>query len=318
MPKPDTPATITGRSSNNTAAQTGHDQSVSIDSGGPHRQPVDVLTVTLMLFASLLHASWHGLVKSGADQTVNLAGMGLVASIPAALVIPFVAMPPTAVWPVLTISACLHIGYKYCVVRAYVHGDLGEAFPLARGFVPLFATATAFVTLGQIPSSGQCIGIALISGGLLILTLMHMRQAPRATLLFATAGAGLTVAAYSVLDSYGTKLSGDWLGFAAWLVVLDNMSFLLLSRATRGPALWSILGVMKRRVLLSGVLGLTSFSVFLWALSRNPVGPVSALRETSVLFAIAIGVLLHRETVSPHRIAAGVLIVAGILLIALK
>ena len=62
---------------------------------------------------------------------------------------------------------------------------------------------------------------------------------------------------------------------------------------------------------MSGLLGLLSFSVFLWALSRSPVATVSALRETSVLFAILIGALLHKERFSGQRMAAGVLIVLG-------
>jgi len=48
-------------------------------------------------------------------------------------------------------------------------------------------------------------------------------------------------------------------------------------------------------VLASGLLGILSISVVLWALSRSAVGPVSALRESSVLFATIIGVAVHRE-----------------------
>jgi hypothetical protein len=33
-------------------------------------------------------------------------------------------------------------------------------------------------------------------------------------------------------------------------------------------------------------LGILAFSEYLWALSRSPVGPVTAVREKSVLFAM--------------------------------
>jgi len=279
---------------------------------------VDLLTIALMLFAGLLHASWHALVKSGADQTANLAGMGLVASVAAMATIPFVPTPPPVIWPVLVVSAALHVGYKLCVANAYASADLGQAFPLARGAVPLFATAIAFVTLGQTLDVEQCAGIALISGGLVLLTLERLRGSFNGALLVATTGAGLAVAAYSVVDSYGTRLSGSWIGFTAWLVVLDNVTFLLVGRLIRGQALWATLFAMKRRVIASGLLGLISFGVFMWALSRNPVGSVSALRESSVLFAILIGVLLHQERLSARRISAGILIVMGIVTIAVS
>jgi drug/metabolite transporter (DMT)-like permease len=270
-----------------------------------------------MLLAGLLHAVWHGLVKTSADQTANLAGMGVVASLGALAVIPFVALPAPDAWAVLAFSVALHVAYKLCVAAAYTHGDLGEAFPLARGAVPLFASLIAFTTLGQIPTASQGIGIALVSCGLLMIALARLRGAFNGTLLATAAGAALAVACYSVVDAYGTRVAGHWLSFTAWLIVLDSATFLIVSRLIGGPALWPALAAMKGRVVISGLLGLVSFGIFLWALSRNPVGPVSAMRETSVLFAIAIGTLLHREPFSLLRAAAGGLIVAGIFIIAL-
>jgi uncharacterized membrane protein len=73
---------------------------------------------------------------------------------------------------------------------------------------------------------------------------------------------------------------------------------------------------MKGRVLASGALGLASFCVFLWALSRGPVGAVSALREVSMLFAIGLGALLHQEALSAARLAGALLMVLGVVAIA--
>ena len=270
-----------------------------------------------MLLAALLHAGWHSLVKAGADQSVTLAGMGLVASVAALAALPFVPLPPTMLWPVLAASVALHVGYKLCLARAYAIGDLGEAFPLARGMVPLFATTLAVATLGQVPSLGQSLGIGLVSTGLLMVMLERQRQRqPNWLLWSAAAGAGLAVAGYSVLDAYGIRLFGTWLGFTAWLIVIDNMVFLTLTRLQRGPMLWRQLAATRWRVLASGALGLASFCVFLWALSRGPVGVVSALRETSMLFAIVLGVLLHRETLSVARVAGALLMVSGVAAIA--
>jgi drug/metabolite transporter (DMT)-like permease len=242
---------------------------------------LDHLTITLMLLAALLHAGWHSPVKGGDDQMVTLAGMGMVASVAALAALPLVPLPPAAVWPVLAASVALHVGYKLCLSRAYAHGDLSEAFPLARGMVPLFATAIAYTTLGQVPSTGQALGIAAVSAGILAVMLDHQgrRGAANWRLWAAAAGAGLAVAGYSVLDAYGIRVFGDWLGFTAWLIVVDNIAFLATSRLARGSALWRDLLAMKGRVLASGALGLASFCVFLWALSRGPVGAVSALRE---------------------------------------
>lgn len=278
---------------------------------------VDLLTVALMLFAAILHAAWHGLVKSSDDQIVNLAGMGVVAAIPALALLPFVGLPAPAAWWILIVSTGLHVAYKLCLSSAYARGDLGEAFPLARGGVPLFALAIAFVTLGQVPTAPQWIAIGAISAGLLLIVAERLRGEVSVPLIVAAALAALAVASYSVLDAHGVQVAGNWVTFTAWLIVLDNMTFLAVARHRRGQGLWPALVAMRGRVIVSGLLGLLSFSVFLWALGRSPVAAVSALRETSVLFAILIGAMLHRERWSAQRIAAGCLIVLGIGIIAI-
>jgi drug/metabolite transporter (DMT)-like permease len=270
-----------------------------------------------MLMAGLLHAVWHGLVKGGADQTINLAGMGIVAAVAAMAALPFVPAPPAFIWPALAVSVALHAGYKVCLARAYRMGDLAHAFPLARGTVPLFATAISFVALNQVPDAKQAIGIGLVSIGILALTFETLKGPINRHLLTATFGAGLAVACYSVLDAYGTRAYGEWAGFTAWLIVIDSMCFLVISWGLRGNDLWIGLVRMRWRIVTSGLLGVASFGVFLWALSRNPVGSVSAVRETSILFAILIGSLIYREPMSARRLAGGLIVIAGIFTIAL-
>jgi drug/metabolite transporter (DMT)-like permease len=278
---------------------------------------LDTSTIILLLLASLLHASWHSLVKYGADQVVVLAGMGLVATAVTVCVLPFLSVPPLHVWPVIAGAVVLHVGYKFALARSYAFGDLGQAYPLARGFVPIFSTLIAFVFLSQVPSTNQLFGIALVSVGLIWLSGHAIRRGVDPRLFLAAMVAGCTVAGYSVIDAYGTRLNGDWASFTAWLIVADSATFMVLIYGMRGQRLWGELWRIRRRVLLSGALGLISFSVFLWALSRSPVGPVSALRESSVLFATIIGLVLHRESKSPQKLAAAGLIAGGLFVIAI-
>lgn len=273
---------------------------------------MDALTITLMLLAAVLHASWHSLVKAGANQLLVLTGMCLVSAVAAILVLPFVALPAGPVWPVLVGSVLLHSAYRISLAQAYVHGDLSQAYPLARGLVPLFATGLAFVAMDQLPTPGQMLGIAVVSLGLIGLAGDSMRGGIGGRLLLAAAGAGLTVAGYSVVDAYGTRLAGDWASYTAWLIALDSGSFFLLCWMLQGGRFWPALNRERWRMLVSGLLGLGSFTVFLWALSRGPVGAVSSLRETSVLFATLIGIVLHGERRSLLRIASAAAVMIGI------
>src|SRR5260221_10322423 len=118
-----------------------------------------------MLCAAALHASWHALVKSSGNQLTLLTGMSLVATVVAVIGLPFVAFPSAAVWPVLGASLLVHSGYRFCLAQAYEHGDLGAAYPLARGLVPLLAAGVGVWALGQPLSPGQLLGVAIVSAG---------------------------------------------------------------------------------------------------------------------------------------------------------
>ncbi|HWK96704.1 MAG TPA: DMT family transporter [Pseudolabrys sp.] len=278
---------------------------------------IDSLTIALMLSAALLHASWHALIKSAGNGIAAIAGMGLVAAVVAAAILPFVPFPSAAVWLVIAGSVFLHCGYKLALARSYQFGDLGQAFPLARGLVPLFAAVLAFAVIGEVPKGGQAIGIAVVSAGLIWLAVDSARGGIDRRLFTAAIVAGMTVAGYAVVDAYGARLNGDWLSFTAWLVFVDSGSFFLLILAIQGRRLPEQLWRDRVRTLASGLLGVASFGVFLWALSRSAVGSVAALRESSVLFAAIIGMVWYGEPRSPHRLGAAALIVVGLVTITL-
>ena len=278
---------------------------------------MDPLVIGAVLAASLLHASWHALVKSTTDRLTALAGMNLVAGMAALGFLPFVRVPSGLVFLIIAASVVLHVGYKIGLAALYVRADLGQAYPLARGLTPIMATLLGFITLGQLPKPSVLAGIALVSAGLLALTRENVARRITLTMLGVAAATGLSVAAYSVLDAYGIRLNGDWLGFTAWLVVCDCAVFLAYTFLTQGsPAVLAAWGERWGGVVISGLFGLVSFSVFLWALSRAPVGGVTALRETSVLFAAILGATFLKEAATWLRYAAAVSVMTGVIAIA--
>lgn len=279
---------------------------------------MEPLVIAALLGAALLHASWHALIKNSGDQLIGLAGMNMVSTGFALAALPLVIVPVTAVWPVLLLSVLLHNAYKIGLARLYREGELSQAYPLARGFCPILATLIAFVALGEVPTVLQLFGIVLISCGILTMRLDDKGLRPGPALLFTAFVTGFMVAAYTVLDAYGARISGDWLSFLVWLMFADGLAFVGLISLLRGRTLWVTVGREWRRTLVLGVLGVTAFSVFLWALSRGLTGGVSALRETSVLFASLIGILAFKEGCSPRKMAGILLITLGIIAFAIR
>jgi drug/metabolite transporter (DMT)-like permease len=278
---------------------------------------MEPMVAAAVLAAALLHAAWHALVKASGDQVIALAGMNLVSGTAALALLPFVSVPSTAAGVVIGVSVLLHMAYKLALARLYGRADLSVAYPVARGLTPAMAAIFALVFIGERPSLLAVGGILAISMG--IASVMAGDAASRMSWpAFRSAlVAGSTVAAYSVLDAYGVRVNGDWLGFTVWLVLADSAAFVAFALATRcRPAL----SAWRRgwlRTLVSGLLGTLSFGVFLWALGRAQVGPVAALRETSIVFASLIGMVILRERVTPNRAVSTALAMAGAAALAL-
>jgi drug/metabolite transporter (DMT)-like permease len=90
--------------------------------------------------------------------------------------------------------------------------------------------------------------------------------------------------------------------------------FPLVALFRRPVARWrdrTILG----RGLLAGALSVLAYGIVLWAQARAPLAEVAAIRETSVIFAALIGMIFLKEHFGGRRVAAAVVIAAGIVLI---
>ncbi len=278
---------------------------------------MDLIVVAAMLAASLLHASWHALVKTSGDRVVALAGMNLVSGVVALTLLPMAGILPAPAYAVIAGSVVLHGAYKIALARLYRLSDLGQAYPLARGFTPLIAAALAFAFIGEVPAAGALVGLLLVSAGIAALGFERGESRPPLAALGAALITGTTVACYSVVDAYGVRMVGNWLSFTVWLVAADSLSFVGYALATRGAGTLRAWKDGWQRVMVSGILGIASFGVFMWALGEAAVGPVSALRETSVLFAAIIGAVALRERAGWLRFTSAGTVMAGVGLIAL-
>ena len=61
------------------------------------------------------------------------------------------------------------------------------------------------------------------------------------------------------------------------------------------------------------VASLSSYGIALWAMTQAPVAAVSALRETSVLFAVLLGAWFLKERFNLQRIVGAGIILCGVM-----
>jgi drug/metabolite transporter (DMT)-like permease len=125
----------------------------------------------------------------------------------------------------------------------------------------------------------------------------------------------LTICTYSVVDGIGARLSGAPAGYVLWLFVGMAATLLPYALARRGVAAFRDIGRFWPRGLAGGVMQIASYGTVLWAMTLAPIAVVAALRETSVLFGAAIAVVALKEPLRAARVAAALLIVAGLIAI---
>src|SRR4051812_10258504 len=258
----------------------------------------------------MLHAGWNAVVKLGLDRFSSILLLGLVEGGIALLLVPVFGLPAPAAWPWVLLGSALHSGYKLFLIRAYGHGDLSQVYPLARGTAPLIVTIASALFLHEAPPLLRIAAVLAIAGGIM---LMAGGGLSRTALLWALGTACFT-ASYTMADGVGARRAGDASAFAMWMFALDGLVMLGFGLATRGRGAIAALRPAWRSGAAAGAMSLGSYWIAIWAFTQAPLAMVSALRETSVLFALLIAFFLLKESVERRRWLAGALIMAGIVL----
>lgn len=277
--------------------------------------------VLAVLLGALLHAAWNALVKSSGDSQLDLALLHVMGALVALPLLALSGLPPPAAWPYLAASLLIHVAYYITLNGAYRHGELGSTYPIMRGSAPLLVALAAAALLGETPSPLAWLGIGAVTLGVLLVGLSR----PAATLhhgralAYALANAAV-IAAYTLVDGQGVRVTvaqgAGALSYVLLLTVLDGVPYPTLVVARRSaPARRALLAYARRRwplAMLGGLASLASYGIALWAMTRAPVAVVSALRETSVLFASALSVWVLKERFGWQRVLGAAVIVGGV------
>lgn len=276
---------------------------------------LDPTLVGLVLLAAFFHATWNAIVKSDRDRLAAFGLVMLAGSILGLAALPFVPSPDRASWPYLAGSMIVHNFYYFFLLRAYAHGDLSHVYPIARGLGPLIVAALSGRLAGEYLGVVEALGVGCVSGG--VASLAFGSGWPRGgewrPVLYA-AGTGLAIAAYTLFDGLGVRQSQQPLGYIVWLNILEGPWVFAAAVWLRGRKLLPYLATQWWRGAAGGVVATLAYAIAVYAMSRGALAYVATLRETSVLFATAMGSVLLGESFGGRRIAAAALVVAGLLM----
>ena len=271
--------------------------------------------VTIVLLAAALHAGWNTLIKISGDRVAVMAFVTLAGSFISLLFLPFVEGPDPTSWPLLALTILLHTGYHFFLPVAYDHGDLGQIYPIARGSAPLLVTVGAIFFAGEYLDWVSLLGVICLAVGVMTLAFdkgIGVTMKPKAVLY--AMGTGLCIAAYTVVDGLGARQAGSVLGFAVWLTIGDGLLTFLLALIWKKSAIWRVARANLTTGIIGGAMQVSAYWIIVWALALAPMGMVSGLRETSVLFAALISTFVLKEGFGVWRFISASFVTFGLIL----
>jgi multidrug transporter EmrE-like cation transporter len=279
-----------------------------------HLHLTAALTV-IVVAAGVLHACWNALIARLDDRLMAFGALSIAMTVGGVLTLALTGLPYRAAIAFAVCSGAIHIGYDLALMNSYRIGAYNQVYPIARGTSPLVVAVAAYFVAGEHLGAIPLAGIAVLAAGLMSLALSAGRLT-RGDLpaVGAAVLTGLVIAAYTVVDGLGVRQAHDPFAYAGLLFLLQGPPLMLAALTRRPLRAWRDVALVSRG-LAAGALAFVAYGIVLWAQLRAPLAEVAAVRETSVIFAALIGMVVLRERFGARRVAAAAVIAAGILLI---
>lgn len=271
-----------------------------------------------VLLAALLHAVWNSLVKGGNDKYLNMSAVAFGYVPISAISLLIVPIPAIESWPYILSSMFLHAGYMAFLLRSYHHGDLTQTYPIARGSAPLMVAVVSVFILGVTLSAFEVLSLLFIGAGIMSLSLVRKESGLRNTHAVQMALiTGAFIAAYSINDGLGVRVSGSPVGYFAATALGVAMIWGIGTVWVRPDAFIAVSTKARATFLIGGNASFVAYVLIVWAFTQAPIALVSALRETSIIFALLIGVGFLKEKLDLAKVTSTFMTLIGVVLLRL-
>lgn len=295
----------------------------------------------LVLASAALHAWWSVWIKGSRDPVAfNFLQLlpGAIAAIALLLAVPSTRVVDADFWRWVAAASVCHGLYMYWMGRALRVADLSIVYPIARS-TPAILPFFAVPLLGEEVSGLGMLAIATVVAG------MWLVQTRGEFSLAAFAVPGAAFAALTLLATVGyaitdkaAMLALDRASDGNWEIVLPRSVYYFLltslggtlgmlpalalehfrTAPDRGHKLDLSIDALRRELpqaLRAAAISLIGYSLILEALRTAQASYVVAVRQASVLFAVALGALWLGEAPGRPRVIGACIIAAGVALL---
>ena len=275
---------------------------------------MDPIVFTAVILASFFHATWNGMVKKHSNKVTALSAI-ILGHVPLSIIaVIFLPMPSFDSLPYIIVSAFIHQGYNWFLLKSYSVGDLTKVYPIARGFGPIIATIISIFFLGLIISKASILSISLVCAGILIISLFGYKTINNLNIIKYSLITGFFIGLYTVIDGYGARVSLSAISYMSWGFILSAMLFPILLKINKYDNIFrNIINDGKAIFWIGGSISYLVYGVVIWGFTKAPIPMVSALRESSIVFVIFIGIFFLDEKINLAKIISIILIFFGVI-----
>tara|TARA_B100000029_G_scaffold499121_1_gene569034 strand:- start:365 stop:1207 length:843 start_codon:yes stop_codon:yes gene_type:complete len=275
---------------------------------------MDTNVFFIIIFASIMHITWNGMVKNHPDKVIAVSGI-VFGHVPLALAaIIILPAPSVESIPYIIGSAFIHQGYQWYLLTSYQLGDLTKVYPIARGFGPIIATIISIIFLGLTISNFAILSIFLISLGIMFVGIFDRSNFKNINILKYSLLTGFFIGLYSLVDGYGARVSLSAITYMSWSFTLGALMFLVLLKIKKyDNVLKKVMQDGKKIFLIGGTLSYLIYIIVVWGFTKAPIPMVAALRESSIFFSIFIGYFFLGEKITLIKIISIIFIVTGVI-----
>ena len=265
----------------------------------------------ILLIAALSHAICHSILKHN-NNPLGLLGITSICEI--IIFTPlvfFVPLPTTYIWFLIIISALLHGFYRMLVLYSYKFGDLSFVYPVARGGSSLLLAIISIIYLNDNISLYGFLAIIVLCLGLFSISYSKKNNFNKVAFILGTLTA-IMIASYTLVDGIGVRQSSNAYTYLYWMLLLNGSPVLVASFLFKGTGLRKVNKDLFFKGISFGVLAPFAYGLVVWCMQYLPIVYASALRETSIIFATLIGMMVLKEKEANSRIVPSIFIVIGI------
>jgi len=275
---------------------------------------MDTIVFALVLFSAVLHAIWNSMASKYKNKNVSIPAI-VYGHVPACIIaVIFLPAPNIESFPYIILSALIHQGYQNFLLTAYKTGKFTTVYPIARGFGPLVATIISIIFFGVYLKVFTILSIFFISIGVILIGLFSKSVFKNNKILYTSLATGFFIGIYSVVDGNGARLSGSAISYMSWVFIFSALFFpVVLHFRKQKNILKKTLTEGKFVFWIGGSFSYVAYVITVWAFTKAPIPMVSALRETSIIFAIFIGYFYLKDKINFYKIISILLIFIGVI-----